>query len=273
MGVGWNQGFAFDKYELSRVHRTIYRSDEQKPVSQWKKEMPMGPNAVEGNISYLKHLGLYSTSERELTTIGKVIAENDPGWRKKGSLFILYFNIATNSEATAWHYMANVFVPRNKKFKEEEAKKSIKKRVASKGISGGNAVEDIKIYLRSVTEDKAFGGIKVVRKSEATDDEIYMRKSAEEIPVLVLAYCLYMQRKNNLGGDNSVELSRLLNQNEGVGRVFNLSESRKKFLRLVDSLEHRGIASYTQTADLNDLEFIKDTGHPVRFVSEYYSES
>ncbi|MCS4169393.1 hypothetical protein GGQ05_000837 [Salinibacter ruber] len=273
MGVGWNQGFAFDKHDLSMIHREISRSDEQKSISQWKDDLPMGPNAVEGNISYLKHSRVYDTKERKLTPLGNVIVENDPGWRDKGTIYLLYFNISTNTEATAWHYMANVFIPRNKSFSKKEAEKAIKRQVAGQSVSKENAVEDIGFFLRSVSEPKAFGDIRVVQKNEAADGDIYIRRSVKDIPRLILAYFLYRQREDLLSGDNSVKIERLLNQEKSFGKAFNLYESEGEFLKMVDDLEQRNIASFTQTADLNDLEFMDDSSTPISFISRYYSEN
>lgn len=273
MGVGWNQGFAFDKHELSSIHREIYRSDEPKSISQWKDDLPMGPNAVEGNISYLKHSGIYSTKKRSLTPLGNIIAENDPGWRDKGTIYLLYFSISTNTQATVWHYMANVFIPRNKRFSKREAEKATKRQVAGKKVSKKNAVEDVNLYLRSVSETRAFGDVRVVQKNETSDGDIYIRKSVKDIPRLILAYFLYKQREQLLDGDNSVKITRLLNQEKSFGKVFNLYESEREFLKMVGDLEQRNIASYTQTANLNDLEFIDDSSTPISFISRYYSEN
>lgn len=269
MGVGWNQGFAFDKHKLSRVHRSISRCDEPRTIGEWKDELHMGPNSVEGHISYLKHLGVYDTKERKLTKIGSLIVESDPGWRRKGTFFILYYNLVRNESATVWYYMANTFLPRNKVFTKDEAKTALSRHIAGRKISKKNTHDDLNLYLRSVTELNAFGKLRLIRKS----GDKYVRKAPTDMPPLILAYCLYTQKNEILSNQKSAKIDELLSQNKGVGKAFNLYESHEKFLGMLDILRKKDIASYTTTADLNDIGFIGTPENAIEYAKSYYSKN
>lgn len=273
MGVGWNQGFKFDKSRLARVHRFISKDTSKKSIVDWKrlKELPYGPNQVEGYINYLRYFGVYSIEERELTPLGRLIADHDPGWRKLGTLYLLQFGVANNREATVWYYMTNVFLPQHTRFTKDEALSGLKDFGPVQAVSWENTIKDLKCYLRTATESSALGKLGLIKREEWGEGEArFVRSIPTDIPPMVLAYALYKQREKYFPNARSIDLNNLLYHEGGVGAAFNLSLDPEHFIKMLRPLHSLDIVSHTNTAQLNDVEFLQDKLNPSEFIHSYY---
>jgi hypothetical protein len=270
MGVGWNQGFAFDKSRLARVHRFISKDNSSKSITDWQAELSFGPNQVEGYINYLRYFGVYSIEERALTSLGSLIADHDPGWRRTGTLHLLQFGVANNPEATVWHYMINVFLPQHTRFTKREALSGLKDFGPVQAVSWQNAAQDLKYYLRAATESAALGELGLIKTEQWEGEERFVRSMPTEIPPMLLAYALYKQREKHFPDARSIDLNNLLYQSGGVGTAFNLSLDPECFIKMIRPLRSLDIVSYTSTAQLNDVEFLQDEPDLDKFVHSYY---
>jgi hypothetical protein len=271
MGVGWNQGFAFDTSKLSKVHRFLHEN-EGLTMGEASERLPFGPNAVEGHISYLKHFGFYDTRKKKLTPLGRLVAERDRGWRRRGTLFFLQFEGAANADATVWHHMANDVLPRRSRFSKDEALAEIEQTDWYADVSQSNARSDLGYYLRSLTEPSALGDLGLLQTLALGDQTHYRRSLPERISPLVLAWALYRQREDHFPESRSAALGRLLAQRGGVGRAFNLHADRERFLAFIGPLRERDVVGHATTAQLDDIEFLRPEKTPLDFARAYYEE-
>ncbi|RMG73903.1 MAG: DUF4007 family protein [Chloroflexi bacterium] len=269
MGVGWNQKFAFERSELSRVHRFL----AQEPgltIQQYKQELPYGSNKVEGYINYLSHYGIYDKTNGSLTAVGKLIAQYDPGWRHLGTQLLLQFEVANQPDASVWYHMTNTVLPRFSRLDEEIALAELLRIEDIRKGSMENTKSDLRYYFRSLTEQEALGDLNLLRMSTSNGKTIYKRSIPDEIPPMILAFILYRQRASHFPNGKSIALPRLLEQPGGVGRAFNLYIQPEVIFELIRPLRQKDIVSYTQTAQLNDVEFLADVADPIEFAAVYY---
>ena len=269
MSVGWNQKFAFNRSELSRVHRFL-RDNPGLTIQQCKQELPYGSNKVEGYINYLRYYGIYDTSNRSLTPLGETIVHYDPGWRYPGTQLLLQFEIANQPEAFVWYYMINTVLPRFSRLDEEVALTELLRIDDIRSVSAENTKNDLRHYFRSLTEREALGDLNLLRLSSVGGRTIYKRDTPEEIPPMILAYALYRQKASHFPNSKSIALPRLLEQSGGVGRAFNLYIQPERFSELVRPLRQQDIVTHTQTAELNDIEFLAEIENLLDYAAAYY---
>ena len=269
MGVGWNQKFAFERTELSRVHRFLAENPGL-TIQQYKQELPYGSNKIEGYINYLSQYGIYDKASRSLTPVGDLIAQYDPGWRYLGTQLLLQFEIANQSDASVWYHMTNTVLPRFSRLDEEIALAELLRIDDIREGSTENAKNDLRYYFRSLTEQKALGDINLLTTSTSNGKAIYKRSIPDDIPPMILAYALYRQRASHFPNSKSIALPRLLEQSGGVGRAFNLYIQPEILFELIRPLRRKDILSYTQTAQLNDVEFLVDIMDPIEYAAAYY---
>ena len=269
MSVGWNQKFAFDRSELSRVHRFLKESPGQ-TIQYYKEALPYGSNKVEGYINYLHQYGIYDKSSRSLTAIGELIVQYDPGWRYLGTQFLLQFEIANQREASVWYHMTNEVLPRFSRLDEEIALSELLRIEDIRASSAENAKNDLRYYFRSLTQQEALGELNLIRTFKSNNTTIYKRNIPDEIPAMILAYALYRQRAMQFPTSRSIALPRLLEQAGGVGRAYNLYLKPEALSDFISPLRQQDILSHTQTAQLNDLEFLAEDVDPLGYAAAYY---
>ena len=269
MSVGWNQRFAFDRSELSRVHRFL-SNNPRLTVSQCKIGLPYGSNKVEGYINYLHMCGVYKKKERALTPLGKVIVRHDPGWHYLGTQFLLQLEIAGQREASVWYHMTNTVWPRFSRFGKSAALAELMRIKEIRSLSTANTGNDLGYYFRSLTCREALGELNLIRQKTKDGLASYKRSLPYNIPPLILAYAVYKQRAEFFPSSKSVAVQRLLEQAGGVGRAFNLYIHPDILSDLIRPLRRRDILNHTRTAELDDIEFLADGVDPIKFVCEYY---
>lgn len=269
MSVGWNQKFAFNRSELSRVHRFL-KENPGLTIQQHKRELPYGSNKVEGYINYLSQYGIYDKSSRNLTSVGKLIAQYDPGWRYLGTQLLIQFEIANQPDASVWYHMINTVLPRFNSLNEEIALAELLRIDDIRKGSTENTKNDLRYYFRSLTEQEALGDLNLLRTSNSNGNAVYKRSIPDEIPSMILAYALYKQRVSHFPSSKSIALPRLLEQPGGVGRAFNLYVHPEIIPELIRPLRLKDLVSHTQTAQLNDLEFLAEVADPLEYATLYY---
>lgn len=270
MSAGWDQGFKFDRAALSTVNRAI-AADPGRSSAERREQLPYGKNKVDAYLSYLDRLGLFERATGSPTALGEVIAECDPGWRDAGTWALLQFQIASAPEATVWNEMTHGVLPHAPAFSADEALEALLARPAVQAGSLETARNDFRSYVTALTDDDALGGLRLLSALKLPGGMRYRRVAPMHVPPLVLAYMLYDHRARTAPGVRSMSLDAIVGS-DGPGRALHLQTDRDGFADRVRPLRTLGILGYTQTAGLNDVEFLHPDADPLEFVRAYYDE-
>lgn len=270
MSAGWDQGFKFDRAALSTVTRAI-AANPGRSSQERRDQLPYGKNKVDAYLSYLDRLGLFDRASGGPTPLGAIIAECDPGWRDAGTWALLQIQIASAPEATIWHEMTHGVLPHAPAFSADEAIEALLARPAVQAGSLATAQNDYRSYIAALTDDDALGGLRLLSALSLSGGVRYRRVSPAHVPPLVLAYAFYDYRARTAPGVRSMSLDTIVGPG-GPGRALHLQTDRDGFADRVRPLRAPGILGYTQTAGLNDVEFLQPDADPLDFVRAYYDE-
>ena len=247
----------------------------------------LGTNMVKSLRYWLQAVGLtrekmLGKKMQELTEVGVLINENDPYIEEFGTLALLHYFLATNSEnATTWYFFFNVF--KNIEFTKEELKTQLKNYI---NIKGGGEVSErvleddctcllntyiprIKSSTTKVTPENnidcplgELNLVDIVNKKE----KIYKKAPIliENLnPLIVLAMILY-----EYPNKKEIKISTLLSEERGIGKLFNLDIIN--LLKLLYSLERKNYIKVVRTAGLDVIRVTKDIDY-LHCISEYYN--
>ena len=243
----------------------VFVSREENPMDVFG----LGANMVKALRYWLQAVGLTqepNTGKRTqtFTALGKLIYEHDPYCEERGTLWLLQYRLASNSDlATAWYFFFNEFSMRE--FTRDNFVTALKNyigmQICAADIATRSLEEDfqclVNTYLpRHKNDDKKIspennivcpfselGLIDILNKRQ----KIYRKSipSAEALsPWIVLAVVV-----DNAAGRREVTLSELLRSPRNIGRVFNLDS-----IAMLDALygvERLGLAKINRTAGLD----------------------
>jgi hypothetical protein len=258
-----------------------------------KDENPMdvlgiGANMVKSLRYWLQAVQLTEEAKtgsryQTVTTLGKIIEDNDTYIEEMGTLWLLHYKLASNEEnATAWYYFFNEF--KMTEFRKEDFILSLNNyvkmhygtEVAESSLEGdfdcivNTYVPRIKSNPEKVHPesniDCPFGElnlIDIVSKKDKTYKKSTPQKDALH-PMIVLAVIL-----DQATGQKEVKITSLLNNCCNVGKVFNLD-----IVALTNHLykiQQMGYVKVNRTAGLDVVRITTDMNF-YECVERYYQE-
>lgn len=236
----------------------------------------IGSNMVKALRYWLQTVGLTTETKtgrrlQTFTNLGNIIYLNDRYIEEKGTLHLLHYKLATNSEeATAWYYFFNEFNMRE--FTKEDFVIALQNYVLMSS-------DNIPVALRSLNDDFnciistylpryklsssnmspennidcPFGDIGLI-DIVSKEKKIY-KKSIPLVddfnPWIILA--IIVDKANN---KKEISLNELLHGKCNIGKLFNLDAIA--LLHLLHKIENQGYLKIIRTAGLDVVRFLKD---------------
>lgn len=282
--------FYIRKGWLSKGMKSIVANED---VFVSKDENPMdvlglGANMVKALRYWLQAVGLTEESRsgkrvQKLTSLGKMIYENDRYIEEIGTLYLLQYRLASNKEdATTWYYFFNEFSL--SEFSRDDFVESIQKYIrmsdAENSIASRSINDDfaciINTYLPRYKSnplkvsaenniDCPFGElglIDILSKTRKTYKK--STPAAYSInPWIALAVIV-----DNAKGRNEIPLNEVLTSPCNLGKVFNLDSI--VMLDILYRIEHLGGLRINRTAGLDVILLQKKYSFD-QCVKQYYS--
>jgi hypothetical protein len=233
----------------------------------------VGKNMVESIDYWLRALRLIEkkTTGVELTSLAKMIKDNDPYLECDGTVVLCHYLLATNeAEATTWYWFFNKFAATE--FEADSLKVYLQSYVQSltdKANNQNTLERDVTCLLRTYMEptyaDKdnpetinpspfsKFGLISSVDKKLKKN-----KFKLADVNPLVFVYLAYHFWKEELGSPKSIQLEELITKDKSPGMV--LGFSLDDTLSMIESIERQYGDKY--------LQFSRTGGYMIITLSE-----
>ena len=219
---------------------------------------------------------------QELTEdFGKIVFENDPYFEDLGSLYLLHYKLVTNKElATTWNLFFNgIKATEMTKYHMEEALKQLILNIDPEySISSRSLSDDCNCILKTYFAEKndfnnpednmisPFTDLGLIKKINIHGKEEVIYKTMPDKNKLDRLIVLYVII-DNLGKASSTTIKNLIEDENNIGRVFNLDKN--SINNYIDTLADEGYLRVNRTAGLNT---IYPTDLAVDILKKYYSE-
>jgi hypothetical protein len=262
VSIGWPQTFALDLDQVRRA-LALYTQPSRLSVAQVASELGLGGPKVEGLNSWLKYLGLRDPRSGRLTPLGQLIWKADPSLRDQATLCILHYVLVSNPEATVWYEGINHFLPGRDSFSAEDLKNHFDNpRFAESSVK--QLTSDRGLFLSTYTgaERRALQALGLL---EANDSR-YLVQPIQDIPALVLGYCLY-DRRSRHNDETTTEIRRLLHESGSPGIVMRMPEEALR--RGLAVLESAGLVSIIRIADIDGVAYVSQAS-PLQLLEQHY---
>ncbi|MEE0727750.1 MAG: DUF4007 family protein [Clostridium saudiense] len=219
---------------------------------------------------------------QELTEdFGKIVFENDPYFEDLGSLYLLHYKLVTNKElATTWNLFFNgIKATEMTKYHMEEALEQLILNIDPEhNISSRSLSDDCNCIIKTYFAEKSdiknpednmicpFTDLGLLNKVNIKGKEEVIFKiipNRNKLDRLIILYVIL----DNIGDNSSTTIKSLIEDENNIGRVFNLDKNSVNYY--VDLLEDEGYLSVNRTAGLNT---IYPTDLAVDILNKYYSE-
>ena len=219
---------------------------------------------------------------QELTEdFGKIVFENDPYFEDLVSLYLLHYKLVTNKElATTWNLFFNgIKATEMTKYHMEEALEQLILNIDPEhNISSRSLSDDCNCIIKTYFAEKSdiknpednmicpFTDLGLLNKVNIKGKEEVIFKiipNRNKLDRLIILYVIL----DNIGDNSSTTIKSLIEDENNIGRVFNLDKNSVNYY--VDLLEDEGYLSVNRTAGLNT---IYPTDLAVDILNKYYSE-
>lgn len=262
-------------------HGFDYFKNEKAP-----DELGMGKNMVHSLRFWLQACGLVEPQVGEknghmqygLSHFGKTILTKDTYLEDEGTLWLLHYHLATNTEhSTTWHWFFNEF--EHKEFDDLSFLAGLKLHAEKeKKIAESSIKKDYQCFINTYTYEKSYN-----KKSTPEDNlncplrELKLLKQTgphsfrlnrvnrRSLDCLIIYYVIKRwQEKNNQFSKTTI--SSIMDASCNVGKVFNLSYDDIVFY--LEQLEDRGLLHVYRTAGLDSVILKDDSSRTI--LERYY---
>jgi len=272
MAIGFSQTFNLERdllaslLELSRENPTFARGEVM-------SRLGVGDNKAEAMVTWLGKLGLRNNNERKITDLGSLILTHDPRLERITTMWLLHYQLASNTDAEVWYYLTNAFLPTHSSFTVEKAVDFL----VSVGI-GNNALRhvraDASIFLRSFLSDKGLSRTDFIKPSGNVHPNMarntYQKNPPSNISPYIIAYVIYNQMASTMPNAVTVTIKELLTENGNVGKVFSIGRSRlESVLRDLSGIQFGRLVDLSTTAGLDQVG-LRFSGDPIDILEMGY---
>lgn len=262
MSIGWPQTFALDLDQVRRA-LALYAQPSRLGIAQVASGLGLGSPKVEGLNSWLKYLGLRCPRSGQLTPLGQLLWRADPSLRDEATLCVLHYVLVSNPEATVWYEAINHFLPARDSFSAEDLKGHFDQPQFAEN-SAKQLKSDRGLFLSTYTgtERRALQSLGLLE----TRGSGYVVQPIQDVPALVLGYCLY-DRRGRLNHETTTEIRRLLHEAGSPGIILRMPEVALR--RGLAELESAGLVSIARIADIDGVAYISQAS-PLELLEQYY---
>ena len=221
---------------------------------------------------------------QELTeSFGKVIFENDPYFEDLGSLYLLHYKLVSNKElSTTWNLFFNSIKANEmtKHHMEEGLKQLILNIDPEYSISSRSLNDDCNCIIKTYFAEKndfenpednlicPLSDLGLIKKAHERNKEEVIYKTIPDKNKLDRLIVLYVII-DNLGDNKSTTIKNLIEDENNIGKVFNLDKN--SINSYIDTLEDEGYLNVNRTAGLNTI-YPTDLTKELNILIKYYSE-
>lgn len=237
----------------------------------------VGSNMVKSIRYWMQAFGLLKKNgnREEVSSIARIINDNDPYFEDIFSLWILHSNLAKNRDiATVWYMFFNVF--KAEQFNKSDLQSQIKLelfRFVGKQVTESSVKDDIDVLLNMYSksdvktddpEDKTIcplSALGLIKK----EDETYLKVQPDlrKIDDALIMYELSCMFKDK----DSLSIEKIAAGEKSLGAIYHLS--RVTVNRYLDNLEAIGCIRVDRTAGL-DIVYPIALGEPNEIIEAYY---
>lgn len=212
---------------------------------------------------------------------GDILIKRDPYFEDLGTLYLLHYKLITNKElATTWNLFFNkIKSTEMSKHQMEEALKQLILNIDPEVvISSRSLSDDCNCIIRTYFVEKGdlknpednlicpFSDLGLIKKVNVRGKEevIYkIKPDKNKLDRLIVLYVIM----DNLGLETSTSIKNLIEDENNIGKVFNLDKN--SINSYIDKLEYEGYIRVNRTAGLNTI-YLTDLA--VNILDKYYSE-
>lgn len=222
--------------------------------------------------------------QRLTEEFGDIIFKNDRYFEDLGTLYLLHYKLVTNRElATSWNLFFNEIkaTELTKHHMEEALEQLILNIDPEYSISARSLGDDCNCILKTYFAEKndlkdpednmicPFSDLGLIKKLNVRGKEEVIFKTVpnrSKLDKLVVLYVIL----DNLEGKNSTTIKNLIEDNNNIGRVFNLDKNSINYY--VDLLEDEGYLQVNRTAGLNTIYPTSLSENATSILEKYYTE-
>jgi len=261
MGLGFSYNFPMQRDLLSRAlcetHSKGWMSDKQ-----LAEALGVGVKKATALSAWLLYVGLRDAKTRVLTPLGELLQRRDPRLADQQTELVLHYRLASNPQATFWHWAVNVFLRRSLRFARSEIAEAFL-REKDLQTNRKNVESDVKVFLMAYSHAGCLASTSYLSE---IDKGVF---AAGQCPVhpLILGYALYDQRERQATCSTTISIRGVLDEPASPGRVFKLN--REALEELLRALQVQGIVDVWKTADLDNIAYTFD-GRAIELLERYY---
>lgn len=242
-------------------------------ISDSVDELGVGSNMAKSIRYWLQAVGLTeeirgdNSKRKQIPTedFGDIILERDPYFEDLGTLFLLHYKLVTNKEiATSWNLFFNKISATEftKEMMLERLKQEIFKIDPTLKVSEKSLVDDCNCIIKTYFTEKndlkdpednmvcPFSELGLLDKRQTKVKEDIICKLTPNKRSLNKFIVLYVIL-DNLNGKKSVSIKDLMEDENNIGKVFNLDKNAIN--EYMDILEGKGEIKITRAAGLNTI--------------------
>jgi len=215
------------------------------------------------------------------TRLAEIIMKNDEYFERKGSLWLLHNNLASNhEEATTWYWFFNKFT--YKEFDQRIFLKELKiycDKVLSKKVSESSLKKDFLclkntyLFTNSDSEeysieeslDCPFRELKLLGNKKYSDKYSKENININELDVSIVFYCILNKFKPEI--NQQIDFDSLMETENSIGKIFNLTKSQ--LYKYLNEMDRRNYISVHKRFGHNYIVILKNEKEQV--LDEYYS--
>ncbi len=262
MNIGWPRTFGLD-LDLTRRALQFYMNYPDAGRNETETQLGIGGQKVQGLNSWLKYLGLRDLHTGRLSFLGQLLWRADPSLTDRATSCVLHYVLVSNPEATVWYEAINHFLPGRDSFSAEDLKSHFDQPQFAESRPK-QLTSDRGLFLSTYTgtERRALQALGLLEARASR----YLVQPIQDVPALVLGYCLYDRRRHH-NNETTTEIRRLLHEVGSPGIIMRMSEEALR--RGLAELESLGLVSIARIADIDGVAYV---GHasPLELLEQYY---
>ena len=286
-----NETFNFREGWLRKGMRNVEENSRVFSGKDAMEKSGVGSKMVKAIRYWLQAAGLcyelYGTGGRAREQFvsddfGKIVVDYDPYFDDLFTLYLIHYNIVTNKElCVAWSIFFNEFGGHD--FTREDFFEMCKSSLNKKMVEGATFAETslysdcssvIRMYLPSdemcdpeESTECPLTELGLLEKNESSKGTLNKSTPGrEKLDKLAVFYVMLDQI--NKSGKNSISIDRLLNEENNIGKVFNLS--RGQINDYLDQLRIAGYLVLNRTAGL-DMVYVENVRPAKAIMVDYYT--
>ena len=208
---------------------------------------------------HVKHLcnvtiefGLMRSRVLTLTSIGKIVAEQDGFFDHLETFWFVHYSISSNPDWVVWHRMVKDIIPKNETLKIADVARDYFSDLSdhfSEKTLGDKLPKEIGVVLWTYANSK-LSRLGLLRQEKTGE---YLRREAIEISPLAFLTCILTYRDRHTNVATAMTIHELVYGENSPGIILHLNEAKVR--RLLDDIHDTGLIRLEKFGDLDQVRF------------------